>query len=395
MFRVLRLLLLLYLAIDLSACNQSPTQPSGSGTVTSPAPSSPVNGAQIAFGSQPIVLTVVNATGGAAATYTFEVASDAGFTVKVATKDAPAGSNGSTSVTLEPLGAGHDYYWHARANAGTTNGAFSAASKFTVGADVAIQAPQPVSPLTGGSGTTRPTLTVTNATHTGSTGAIVYRFEISANAGFSPILVSQTVPEGAGQTSFTPATDLPAGTLFWHAQAFDATNNASSAFSASQSFVAAVTIDLTTVNFQRFVNVTNWKVTDQILSVTQDGRTGDMCVNHTKSGIWPTTDFLGDPNTQVEGNQWYFANINGQWYAGAGEWLRPGQTCKGGQYTEQIGPDGTWDGPMDTWQPKPGELVGYMVTTPARAYPDFRTLDERSNILLQPWHDSRFNTLRK
>ena len=82
-----------------------------------------------------------------------------------------------------------------------------------------------------------------------------------------------------------------------------------------------------------------------------------------------------------------------RWGTGAGEWLRPGQTCKGGQYTEQIGPDGTWDGPMDTWQPKPGDLVGYMVTTPARAYPDFRTLDERSNILLQPWHDSRFNTL--
>src|SRR4249920_2584730 len=101
MIRVLRLLVLMYLAIDLSACGQSPAQPSGS-SVTSPAPSSPVNGAQIAFGSQPIVLTVVNATGGAA-TYTFEVASDAGFTVKVATKDAPAGSNGSTSVTLEPL----------------------------------------------------------------------------------------------------------------------------------------------------------------------------------------------------------------------------------------------------------------------------------------------------
>ena len=46
---------------------------------------------------------------------------------------------------------------------------------------------------------------------------------------------------------------------------------------------------------------------------------------------------------------------------------------------------------MDTWQPKPGELVGYMVTTPARSYPEFRTLDERSNIILVPWHDSRFN----
>ncbi len=92
MIRVLRLLLLLYLAVDLSACGQSPAQPSGS-SVTSPAPSSPVNGAQIAFGSQPIVLTVVNATvtGGAAATYTFEVASDAGFTVEGRNEGCPGG----------------------------------------------------------------------------------------------------------------------------------------------------------------------------------------------------------------------------------------------------------------------------------------------------------------
>ena len=394
MIRVLRLLVLLYVVVDLSACGQSPAQPSP-GSVTSPAPTSPVNGAQIAFATQPVVLTVANATGGATS-YTFEVASDAGFTAKIASKDAPAGGNGSTSVTLDPLGAGHDYYWHARANTGTTNGTFSAASKFTIGADVTLQAPQAISPLSGASGTTKQTFTVSNSTHTGQTGAIAYRFEVSANAGFNPILASATVPEGAGgQTTFTPSTDLPAGTIFWHAQAFDATNNVSSAFSVAQSFVADLTIDLNTVNFQRFVNVTNWKVTDQITGVSQDGRTGDMCVTHTKSGIWPTTDFLGDPNTQVEGNQWYLANINGQWYAGAGEWLRPGQICKGGQYTEQIGPDGSWGGPMDTWQPKPGELVGYMVTTPARAYPDYRTLDERSNIMLVPWRDSRFNALKR
>jgi hypothetical protein len=388
MRRSLRFALLLYVALNLIACGSSPAQPTSSTALAAPALSSPANGVTIGNASQPVTLTVANVSATSAATYTFEVATDSAFTAKVATKDVPAGANGSTSVTLDTLAAGRDYFWHARVAAGGATGPFAAGSKFTIGP--AFDAPTPISPLSGAASTTRPTLIVTNVAHSGST-TIFYRFEIATNGAFSPVLVSQTVTEGLGQTAFTPATDLPSGTFFWHAQAFDATNNASGAFSVAQSVAASTTIDLATVNFQRFVNVTNWKVTDQIISIVQDGRTGDMCVYHTKSGIWPTTDFLGDPSTQVEGNQWYFANINGQWYAGAGEWLRPGQTCKSGQYTEQIGPDGSWGGPMDTWQPKPGELVGYMVTTPARAWPDFRTLDERSNIVLVPWHDSRFN----
>jgi hypothetical protein len=394
MVRCLRFAVVLYALIDLSACTTSVVQPSGSSTVTSPALSSPANGALIPNANQPVVLTIANAivTQSGAATYTFEVATDSAFTLKVATKTAPAGANGSTSVTLDPLAGGLLYYWHARASTTDSTGVFSAASKFSIGAAVVLQPPAPVSPLSGGASSTRPTLTLTNSTHTGSTGAIVYRFEISTSAAFSPVVNSGTVPEGNGQTSYTPSVDVPTGTLYWHAQAFDATNNVSSTFSTPQSFATnPTTIDLTTVNFQRFVNITNWKVTDQITSIDQDGADGHMCINHIKSGVWPTSDFFGDPNTQVEGNQWYMAFINGVWYAGAGEYLRPSQVCKAGQYTEAIGPDGTWGGPMDTWQPKPGELVGYMISTPARNYPDSKTVDERSPVVLQPWHDSRFN----
>ena len=96
---------------------------------------------------------------------------------------------------------------------------------------------------------------------------------------------------------------------------------------------------------------------------------------------------------QVQANQWYIANIGGIWYAGSGENMRPNQICKQGQMTEAIGPDGTWGGPMDTWAPRPGELVGYMMTTPARFWPSMKTLDERSQIVIQPWIDTRFNSL--
>jgi hypothetical protein len=33
-----------------------------------------------------------------------------------------------------------------------------------------------------------------------------------------------------------------------------------------------------------------------------------------------------------------------------------------------------------------------MISTPARNYPDSKTVDERSPVVLQPWHDSRFNS---
>jgi hypothetical protein len=384
----------LYAVVDLSACANSPANPSGTNTTGTPSLSSPANGAQIANLNQPVTLTIVNvATTGSSATYTFELATDAAFASKIATKTVPAGANGSTSVALDPLSAGHDYYWHARVTVGDSTGQFSSASKFTIGSAVVLQPPTPISPLSGGSSSTRPTLIVANAVISGATGAIVYRFEISASSSFGALLNSGTVPAGIGQTSFVPTVDLPIGaTYFWHAQAFDATNNASSAFSDAQSVSTILTIDLTTVNYQRFVNVSNWKLTDHIISVDQDGNSGNMCINHTKAGLWPTSDFLGDPSVQVEANQWYFAYINGQWYGGAGEWLKPGQICKSGQMSESIGPDGTWDGPMDTWRPQAGELVGYMITTPARSYPDMHTLDERSDIVVQPWHDSRVNT---
>ena len=59
-----------------------------------------------------------------------------------------------------------------------------------------------------------------------------------------------------------------------------------------------------------------------------------------------------------------------------------------GQGTNGIGPDGGWNNAMRTWVPKPGELVGYMISTPARNYSVHRTIDNRTNVVVQGWHDS-------
>jgi hypothetical protein len=379
---------LLLLALSV-ACAKSPTGPGGSTSVTTPSPVSPANGAIVPNASQPITLTVTNGTvtsGTAVVTYTFEVATDSAFTSIVFSKDVPQGT-GQTSIKLDALAPGRDYYWHARTNGDNTAGVFSGPIKFTIGASVTLGTPLAISPTAGATADQKPTLTVSNVSRTGPVGQVSYRFEIASSATFGTILASGTVAEGGnGSTSFTSSTSLPAdATFFWHAQAVDATNNATSSFSTTQSFATVLGIDLTTVNYQRFVNISGWPITDRVIEVDQDGGDGHMCINHEKRGQWPTSFFEDNPEVPVEATQWYFARINGQWYGGAGEWLRVNQICKEGQKSEDIGKDGTWGGPMDTWVPKRGELVGYMISTPARAWPTWRTIDQRSNVVVQPW----------
>ncbi len=382
--------LLVVVALVAGCGKKSPTAPS----VTTPAPVSPANGAVLPSSTQPITLTVTNGTttAGATVTYTFEVATDAAFTSILISKDVPQGS-AQTSVTLDVLAAGRDYYWHARTNSGNTAGSFSAAIKFTIGSAVTLGSPVPVSPATGTTADQKPTLIVSNVSRTGPVSALSYRFEIASTPAFATILSSGTVPEGSGATSFTSSVELaPDTTFYWRAQAVDSVNNATSAYSTTQTFSTILSIDLSKVNYQRFVDISKWPVTNRIIGVDQDGGDGHMCINHEKRGQWPTSFFEDNPLVPVEATQWYFARINGQWYGGAGEWLRPNQICKEGQKSEDIGKDGTWGGPMDTWVPRRGELVGYMISTPARAWPTWRTLDERSNVVVQPWQVNGIST---
>ena len=91
--------------------------------------------------------------------------------------------------------------------------------------------------------------------------------------------------------------------------------------------------------------------------------------------------FFDIPGVTVEGNQWMFANIGGRWYGGAGEWLRPGQTCK---TIDHVGSGVFYDSPpMNNWHPSPGETIGVAVSTPARSG-QWGTA-ERSNIVLFVW----------
>jgi hypothetical protein len=394
--------LFVLLTLATAACTGSPVSPAGPVTVTAAGPVAPANGAQITFGSQPVTLTVTNATvsnASAGVTYTFEVASDAAFANKVQTKDTPEGS-GQTSVTLAPLAAGSDYYWHVRTVAGGTTGAFTNPLKFTIGPAIAISAPVQIAPVNGTtSALLRPTLVVTNAVSTGPVGRLFYRFDISQTDTFAAVVVTGTVPEGNGQTSFSVPTDLTiSASYFWRVQAVDTDNNVTGAFSGPAKFTTALTIDLTKVVYLKGPNISNWPQTGTLNVVEQNGADGSMCMQFTDPGWpgvpWPYLLPGEDPNFTIFANQWYFANIGGTWYGGAGEWLyRGAAACKGGQGTHSIGPDSGFGPPFSNWVPKVGELVGYAVTTPARNYPQTRSVDERTNVILVPWKDTSLGSL--
>jgi hypothetical protein len=361
-----------------------------------PRPLLPAAGASIRNVDQPLTLVVANAvlTQGAAATYTFEVSTDASFSSKAYSKTGvAAGSSGQTSLTIDKIAAGTSYFWHARAEGGGTTGPFSAARAFSIGPAIVIDSATLVSPISGTGTGARPTFTVTNATRSGPIGALTYKFEIATNSAFSPALITGTVNEGTNRTTFTPPVDLPAETtLFWRVTVSDAANGVSGPTTLAASFATTFAIDLKKVVYLNSPDVSSWPQTATLSLVEQDGGgDGPVCMSYTDPG-WPDSHWPfggSDPDFGVYANQWYFARINGTWYGGAGEWIyRGASSCKAGQGTRTIGPDAGFGQPFSSWVPQVGELVGFMVSSVARNGPVKRTVDERSNVIVQPWRDT-------
>lgn len=387
-------------ALLVAGCSTS-TQPSGSASVTAPVGGvSPAPNTTVRYSDQPITLSIANATitQPSATTYTFEVSSDAGFAAKVQTKaDVPEGAGGTTTVRLDQLAGGADYYWRARTSSGGTVGAFGPPYKFTVGPPIVINAATPVSPASGTQTGSMPTFVVANAPKTGPAGPLTYRFEVSTSPTFATLVADATTAEGtSGRTTYVSQTELPAETtLYWRVTATDRTNNVSSPVSSTASFVTALAIDLTKVVYLNSPNISAWPRTGFVELVEQDGGgDGPMCIKFTDPGWpdspWPYGGPGDDPNFGVFANQWYFARIGGVWYGGAGEWIYRGapSVCKAGQGTETIGPDSGFGEPFASWRPRVGELVGFAVTSVARRGSVRRTVDQRTQVVVQPWRDS-------
>jgi hypothetical protein len=360
-------------------------------TLTTPTAVSPANNAQVRFAEQPVTLTIRNAatTGSTVLTYTFQVASDAGFGTVVFSRDNVAeGGSGQTSVAVDRLVGARTYYWRARANSGGVTGLFTAARSVAIGPEVVLQKPTLGDPATNSSVPEQPILNVYTVPRTGPAGAITYRFEVSESSGFGSLAYVATVNE-RGDLPYTPhqvQTKLTADkTYFWRVQARDASNNINSPFSDAQQFKVTRGIDLKTATIEIGPgDFGNWEETARITEAYYVP--GSLCIFHTRLGIWPPTLFASD-GTTIEGNQWVFANIGDKWYGGAADWYRPGQACKGIDEFS-IGRDAFYlkpQSPIYSWIPQSGETLAVASSTPARAWPTFRTYDERTNVELIIW----------
>ena len=270
-----------------------------------------------------------------------------------------------------------------------------------------IGSPSLLSPADGATtSSVRPLLEVGNATVSGPAGDMSSFFELAADPAMANRLASVEVPQGTGRTAFQPSSDLAFGTrYYWRVRALDSGHLGP--FTAIRSFVTPAApivvpppssgggggsfspgdqVDLSGAGIKLGpVNVMSWPVTSTVTSAT--AQTGALCINHTKLGQWPRTIFFDDPNTLVEGNQWVFANIGGIWYGGAADWYRPGQACKDVNAHSIAGDAFYQDGmePLQSWVPRVGETFAVMSTPPARAYPQMRTVEERTNVVLIKW----------
>ena len=396
------------------------------GIIAPPTPSSPRNGAMDVW---PVVLEVRNGdTSGQVGqvVMTFEVASDQKFSSSmVKTYEQPAGSERtSVRISAGDLDAETTYYWRvtARDDLGTSSES-SVQWSFTVSA-VTIAPPLPVQPTNGATGVRAPTtLLVKNGTTRGPVGALNMTFEIATDAAFTIEGILETITQPAGQhvgeitvdrathTSVRLSVELdPITPYYWRVTAGDDKGN-SSGYSDRWSFTTAdVTAsgadqlhpsDVTWLHplvGDRSI-VAGWPATSTITGITirDDRAGGGICVDHTKANSWPgaPADSIGHPN--LAGNAWVFAKVDGRWYGGTYEWLGPGQICKLSVPPGGCGPGCGHDRPsrelgkhvktppLDrSWVPRPGDQIGFMVSTMARFGPE-GPLRERSNIVLVTW----------
>jgi hypothetical protein len=377
--------------------------------ISAPKMLEPGANAKIPNDKQPVTLLIENAstTGVRPLSYDFEVAVDANFTTKVYTREGIApGEGGRTSLRLsDALQSGRTYFWRARADDGANVGPYAAPMGFDVFTPIVIEAPPLVAPAANALLTNvRPRFTVTNARRSGPAGAITYVFEVADGDAFTNKIAMSSVAEQASQTVFDLQVDLAYNKIyFWHVRAYDPTTlgpwSQTLAFTTPPTPAAAPpgsgtplppnasdAIDLRSVIIIKGPgNIADWPVGSKITSIDQGN--GQLCINHDQLGRWPSVPFFGDAATLVEGNQWVFMQKNGQWYGGAADWYRPGQACKAID-ANSIGRDafyGSNEEPLHSWVPQPGELYGVLSTTPARAWPDMKTLDQRTNIVLQRW----------
>lgn len=222
--------------------SENPLSPSVAGPIagveiSAPRATEPAPGTKLKHSQQPIRLTVANANtnGMRPLSYTFEVASDSAFQSKVfARSSVTPGTNGNTTVTLEPLIVGKGYYWRARAEDGANTGPFVMAS-FEVLPQPELSVPTLLSPINNERvGSLRPTLTAAPSTRNAAVGPLTYEGQVAIDVAFAQIIAAGSATESGGHVTFVPTELLPNHQHFWRVRATD--GETTTAWSPTQTF---------------------------------------------------------------------------------------------------------------------------------------------------------------
>lgn len=226
--------LALALSLTLVGCeaekSSNPLSPSVAGPIpgveiTAPRTLEPSSGAKLKENQQPLRLMIENAStsGVRPMTYTFELATDSGFSTKLfARSGVQPGGDGRTAVQIDRLELGRGYHWRVRAEDGANTGPFVTA-QFEVLPRPSLGAPPLISPVGNAAVTSRrPTLVMGTASRNAAVGALSIEVEVAIDAAFTQKVSSGIVPESGGQTTFVPPNELLASRQhFWRARAFD------------------------------------------------------------------------------------------------------------------------------------------------------------------------------
>lgn len=403
-FSVWSALALVAMATACAKSSSSPTQPSTStattaasggvsgtesASFTTPGPAAPADGAQIKYASQPVTLTVNNAvtTGKGTATYSFEVATDSGFSNKVVTQDGVAAGNGQTSFTLGTLGGNTavTYYWRSHLVLGSSAGPNSRVRSFTIGPKVVLQAPVLSSPGSNAYVGTQPTLTVNDVDRSGPAGTIVYTFQVADSSAFGNILYTGTATETPTATSHTVTKELAKGTYWWRVQATDTTNGVTSPMSNANPFIVQPFDMHNAIMLDNPPDVPSWPETAKITYVNTAGPYLEVDFDKRDGpGAWPEVSSGDFGPLQYTLGACFF--ISGQWYCSAAIQFWYGRPLDQGGPVGDMAMNWYYDPvrwkQMSGHQPAQGETIGIWVGQGNLRGGNGATYKERSNVQL-------------
>jgi hypothetical protein len=396
---VVRLSMIALAGAAVAACS-SPNANTPSVSFVTPTAQTPSNNTTFNYSDQPVSLKITNApkTGTAATTYSVEVASDAGFANKVFTKDGIAeDGSGVTTLTLPVLPGNLTYFWHSRAVVDNVAGQFSATQTFFVRPQITINAPGIFTPTDGSSAVgARPAFTANDAATSGPVGQLFYSFQVATASSFAAntIVASGIIQEQPNQTSFTPSSDLAAGTYFWRVQAQDLSNKISGPFTNAVSF-KVVPFDMTQATIlNNPSDVGSWAVTAHITSVVFTPISFEVDFDRRTSDDRWGDDPFGSGSIQYTLGMCVNPDGAGHWFCSATVQFWFGRELDASGVPDQIGQSWFYDArwaPIIGYQPAPGETVGlFVLNGNQRNMSATLASKERSNVAFTPWYSDYF-----